>query len=305
MNNLKIRAFIGLLIGTLLWGLSYVFSKSLIEAEMNSITIIFFRSLIASICLILFMFFTGNMMKIKKEHMKTMLLLSLFQPSLYFIFELYSMHYNSATLTSLIVSLVPLFIPFALFMTEKIKVMTRTYIAIAMSIAGVSVLLLSGDSAANNLTTSPLGVVLAFGATGCAVMYGIIARKITKHYNALVITSYQNIFGFMFFTPIFLVMERNSFSEIPLNSSTITSLILLGVFCSAIAFMLYLNAIKYLGVLVSTITNNISPIFTVIGAYFIFGDKLFPVQIIGIILTVSSLFVGTLNRNNEQSRDNK
>ena len=269
---------------------------------MNSITIIFFRSMIASVCLISFMLLTGNFTKIKKEHMKTMLLLSLFQPAFYFIFELYSLQYNSATLTSLIISLVPLFVPFALFVTDRIRVMTRTYIAIAMSIAGVSIILLSGGTDASQLTTDPIGVVLAFCATGCAVMYSTIARKITVHYNALVVTTYQNIFGFIFFAPIFFAIEHDNLSSIPLNSSTITSLLLLGVFCSAIAFMVYLNAVKHLGVMISTITNNISPIFTVIGAYFIFGEKLFPVQIIGIVLTVSSLFVGTFSRNSEQRK---
>lgn len=307
MDKVKIKAFIGLLIATFLWGMSYVFSKGLIEAQMGSIPIIFFRSLIASITLISIMWLTKSFQIIKKEHMKTMLLLSLFQPFLYFIFELYSMKFNSPTLTSLIISLVPLFIPFALFITEKIRVEPKVYIAIVMSIVGVSIILLAGGSL-DNLTSNPLGILLAFLAMICAVVYGIVARQITKHYSALVITSYQNMIGFVLFTPIFFITEFDTMSQIPLNSDTITSLLLLGVFCSAFAFMLYLNAIKHLGVLVSTITNNITPIFTVIGAYFIFSERLYPIQILGILITVSSLFIGTLfrskgNKNVERTSD--
>lgn len=289
------KAFIGLLIATFLWGMSYVFSKGLIEAQMNNVTIIFFRSFIASVTLVSLMLVTKSFKIIKKEHIKTMFLLSLFQPFLYFIFELYSMKYNSPTLTALIISLVPLFIPFALFVTEKIRVESKIYVAIIMSIIGVSIILLAGDSL-SHLTSNPLGVLLAFLAMICAVVYGIIARRITKDYSALVITSYQNILGLILFTPLFFIYEFDSMSEIPLNQDTITSLVLLGVFCSAFAFMLYLNAIKHLGIIISTITNNLVPIFTVIGAYFIFEERLYPIQILGIVITVSSLFVGTLFR---------
>ena len=206
------------------------------------------------------------------------------------------MKYNSATLTSLIISLVPLFVPFALFITERIKVESKSYIAIVMSIVGVSIILLAGHSAESKLTTDPVGIVLAVTAMLCAVVYSIIARKLTRHYNALVITTYQNVLGFVFFAPIFIITEFGQMSEIPLNSENVTSLLLLGVFCSAFAYLLYLNSIKYLGVVVSTITNNISPIFTVIGAYFIFGERLYPLQILGIVITVGSLFIGTLSK---------
>lgn len=297
MKKIKLKAFIGLVFATIFWGMSYVFSKGLIEAEMNNVTIIFFRSLIASVCLGVIVIISKNFKLIKKEHIKTMILLSFFQPFLYFIFELYSMRYNSATLTSLIISLVPLFIPFGLFLTERIRIQGKALIAVVISIIGVSIILLSGSGTAKELTSNPLGVVLALSAMLCAVTYSIIAKKITKHYDALIITTYQNVLGLIFFSPIFLIKEYGNMSEIPLNQSTITSLLLLGVFCSAFAYLLYLNSIKYLGVIISTLTNNISPIFTVIGAYFIFGERLYPLQILGIVITVSSLFIGRKSHN--------
>lgn len=297
MKKTKLKAFIGLIFATVFWGMSYIFSKELIEAEMNNVTIIFFRSFIASVCLGSIVLIRKRFKLIKKEHIKTMVLLSFFQPFLYFIFELYSMKYNSATLTSLIISLVPLFIPFALFLTERIKVEVKSIIAIIISIIGVSIMLLSGSGTTSDLTTNPLGIVLALSAMLCAVTYSIIAKKITKHYDALIITTYQNVLGLIFFSPMFLFKEYGNMGEIPLNQSTITSLLLLGVFCSAFAYLLYLNSIKYLGVVISTLTNNISPIFTVIGAFFIFGERLYPLQILGIIITVSSLFIGKKSSN--------
>ncbi len=296
MTGIKLKAFIGLLFATLFWGMSYVFSKGLIESGMNNTTIVFFRSVIASVTLLVLMFATKNFSFIKREHLKSVMLLSLFQPFLYFIFELYSMRYNSPVLTSLIISLVPLFVPFALWITERTKVASRTYIAIIMSIVGVSIILLSGQDGYKNLTTDPIGVVLAFLATFCAVLYSLVAKRVTQNYGALVITTYQNIFGMILFAPLFLTYEWGAFSEIPLNEQTITYLLTLGVLCSAIAYMFYLNAVKYLGVMVATITNNISPIFTVIGAFLIFGQTLYPIQLLGVAITVGSLFVGTFNR---------
>lgn len=295
MNNKKIIAFIGLFIAAILWGLSYVFSKGLLEANMGSITIIFIRSLIASVCLLLLMLVTGNFTIVKKEHWKTMILLSSFQPFLYFIFELYSMKYNSATLTSLVVSTVPLFIPLLLFIFEREKVSFRIFFGILISIVGVSIVLLTGSQGISSLMTDPTGLILAFFAVLCAAMYSITSRKLTKHYNALVITTHQNIIAFVLFTPIFFIVDFEGFDKIPLNQSTITSLLLLGIFCSAFAYMLYLNSVKYCGVIYSSMVSNLSSVFTVVGTYFMFGEKLTIFQMVGILVTLSGLYLGTFH----------
>lgn len=291
MERVKINAFIGLLLASALWGMSYVFSKSLIQTDMGNITIIFFRSFIASVTLLLISGATGKLQRIHREHLKTMFALALCQPFAYFIFELSSMIYNSATITSLIISMVPLWIPFVLFVVEKERVAVRSTVAVVVSVGGVVLVLLGGADV--SLMTSPLGLLLVFSAMSCAVAYSMIARKLTSHYNALTITTYQNIIGFVLFLPLFFVFDYSDFSWSVFSASACSSILMLGVFCSAFAYLFYINAIKYFGVVYTTMFNNVSPIFTVVGAFLMFGERLVALQFLGIAITIAGLFIGS------------
>ena len=92
------------------WGLSFIFSKSLL-AHVTPIALIFFRIIIASVLLgvCCWLFFPQSLREITRKEWLNLLALSFFEPFLYFIFETYSLKFTDATIVSVIIATIPIF----------------------------------------------------------------------------------------------------------------------------------------------------------------------------------------------------
>ncbi len=79
------------------------------------------------------------------------------------------------------------------------------------------------------------------------------------------------------------------------------NVIYLGIFCSAIAYYLYIYAMDYLGVSTTSLFLNLLPVVTVIASYFILDERINFYQIIGGALVIFSVyFANTKGRNKEE-----
>lgn len=291
--GIKTKSLLGVIFADVMWGLSYVWSGKLL-LSMSPISIISIRTLIAVCTLGLFLLFTRQSMKIHtKRDGFTLVLLALFQPVVYFIFEMNAIKLSSPTFVALIMCCVPILVPLEMYITEKIKPNPRLKYGIAISVIGVVAIIMGDNAEHSQLIKSPLGVVLAIGGVLCATGYTIVVRRLTNRYSPITITAYQNIFGLLFFIPIFFVFDYQNFLQIEFTAETIRSLIILGVVCSTLAYLFYVNSIKNLGASTTTLINYLSPIVTAIGAYFIFSERLLPIQILGIVVTIAGLIYGT------------
>lgn len=290
--GIKTKSLIGVIFADIMWGLSYVWSGKLL-LSMSPISIISVRSLIAVVTLGFFLLITRQNMRIANmKDALTLILLALFQPVIYFIFEMNAIKLSSPTFVALIMCCVPILVPLEIYITEKIKPNPRQKYGIAISVIGVVAIIL-GDNEHSQLIKSPLGVVLAIGGVLCATGYTVVVRRLTNRYSPIMITAYQNIFGLLFFIPIFFLFDYHNFVQVTFTAEMIRSLIILGVVCSTLAYLFYVNSIKNLGAATTTLINYLSPIVTAIGAYFIFSERLLPIQIIGIIVTILGLIYGT------------
>ncbi len=75
-----------------------------------------------------------------------------------------------------------------------------------------------------------------------------------------------------------------SLSEFSLSLSLTT---LLGIICYGISFILWLNIIKNNKLsYIYPVANGLVTVMTILGGVFLFKEKIFPVQVIGIILII-------------------
>lgn len=278
-------------IATIFWGFSFVWSKQLLEV-MNSVSIIFFRMIIASITLYSLGKITGLFKKVERKDLKHFFIISLIQPFLYFLFELSSIKYNSPTLTALIIAQIPLFIGLINLIFNKQKLSVNVTLGIAISLIGVGMVIVGGSDA--SLMATPLGIFLSICAMACAVTYNFRVTKIVKKYNPLTITTYIHSISFLYFLPLFFIFEWGNISQMTFTAPIILSIFSLGILCSAIAFLFYIYGVKDLGMVTSSMINNLSPAITAIGIFIIFGEQLSAIQISGIAVTIAGLSVGVI-----------
>jgi len=289
LKNKNLKVYVALFFSMMFWGFSYIWSKIVFEVY-TPITTVFLRLIISSIFLVVIGLITRQLIKLTFRELKLMFGISILQPFLYFIGESIGLAYVSSTLASVIISTIPLFSPIAggLFLKERVSKMN--YLGIVVSVVGVIMVILQDDFAFSH---SPIGLILLFMAVAVAIVYSVFVVKLSK-YNAYTIITYQNIFGIFLFMPLFFIFDYSKFITIVPERETIMALVQLSIFASSFAFMLFTYGIQKLGVSKATAFSNLIPAFTAVFAYFLLGEKLSYINLLGLVLVIAGLFVSQI-----------
>jgi drug/metabolite transporter (DMT)-like permease len=143
---------------------------------------------------------------------------------------------------------------------------------------------------------APIGVGLEFIAVFAAIGYSIVLRHVVLRYNTLTIIAYQNIIGIALFLPVWLVVDLNDFLATPFHPQAFRAIILLAVFASTLAFVLFTQSIRQIGVNRSNTFVNLIPVFVAILSFFILKEELGFQKIMGILVVIAGLFLAQARR---------
>lgn len=291
MSKSKWLVYISIILAMIFWSFSFVWVKE-VYLVYGPLTTVFFRLIIASVLLMTFAKLTGKMVKIERKDLMTFILLSFFEPFLYFMGESYGLLFVSSTIGAIIVATIPLFSPLAASKFHGEKISIRTFIGILLSFVGVSIVVFD---ASFNLIASPLGIALEFLAVISAIFYTVVLKKLAVKYHPTTIITYQNLLGIVYFLPLWLVFEYRDFAAIPFNLPAFAGILKLSVFASCIAFIFYAHSVKNMGINKVNIFINTIPVFTAIFAWYILGDALTIRKFVGIVVVITGLLVAQLN----------
>ena len=281
-----------LILAVSFWGLSFIFSKSLL-AHVTPIALIFFRVTLASVLLGIccWLFFPQPLREITRKDWLNLLALSFFEPFLYFIFETYSLKVTDATIVSVIIATIPIFTVLMSVFYFKENLSAFNVFGVFLSVVGIVVMLLPEFS---DVSFNPYGILLAFGAVAASVGYSYFIRTINDRFHSVFIVACQNVMGFFLFLPLFVVMHgaagmRAQFAALALPGVAL-NIVLLTVFCSSLAFVLYVIALQKVGLARSNIFTNLIPIVTAVAAYFVIDEKFTLYKILGTLVVIVGVF---------------
>jgi drug/metabolite transporter (DMT)-like permease len=275
------------ILAMLFWGLSFVWS-SIVLQYYSPIATIFLRLVISTGVLFLFLKISKKMEKIKKEDFRLIVISAFFNPFLYFLGENYGLKLTSPTIASVIIATIPVFAAVAARLTLKEKLHWINILGIIVSFAGIMVMLVNRDM---TLSASPIGVGMLLFAVASAVIYSVFLKRLTEKYSSMNIIFYQNLIGIVLFLPVFLVHDLGDVLSVIPDVRLVTSLLLLAVFASTIAFVFFTMTVKSIGVSRANVFSNLIPVFTGIFS-FIFISEIFTLnKIIGMIVVIAGVFI--------------
>ena len=118
-----------------------------------------------------------------------------------------------------------------------------------------------------------LGIIYALISSFLGSLFAVLNGLFIQRYNANSISLNQLLFGTLFVT-IYLFLN-NSFSNdfFSLQNSDWIYLFILSSICTAYAFIASVKVMKYLSPYTVMLTINLEPVYAIILALFIFGDK--------------------------------
>lgn len=226
---------------------------------------------------------------------KLFVLMALFEPCLYFIFESYALLYTSASQAGTVTSLLPLMVAVSAgwFLGEKTT--PKSYTGFLIAISGVVMLSLNGESS----ETSPnpmLGNFLEFMAMICAAGYTLTAKKLSDRHSTWLITAVQAWIGAVFFFPSIFYWPGYTMESFPWSS--FAAVVYLGLGVSILAYGLYNYSLKFIEASQVSAYINLIPVFSLLMGWGILGETLNPLQLVAIIV----VFAGVLISQEELSR---
>ena len=282
-------SFIGILsliFAMFIWASSFVALKSAMN-DLGPFTVIFFRMLIASLW---FLYFIKGFLKydFSKKDIKFILLLALFEPCLYFIFESKALQLTSASQAGMITSLMPIITAMVAGYFLKEIISKQMIFGSLIAMGGAIWLSLQGTSSID--APNPLlGNFLEFLAMLCAAFYTVTVRYLSDRYSALFITAIQVFIGTVFFIPLFLYEYIN----IGLNMTVESFLWVayLGVVVTLGGYGLYNYALTKIEASKASIFIYLIPVFTLFLAYFMLNEKLSSLEFIACFIILFGVFI--------------
>ncbi|MBR1785010.1 MAG: DMT family transporter [Bacteroidales bacterium] len=284
--------YLVLVASTVFWGVSFIFTKELFlsEPHMMVTTLIFLRLAVASAVMVPALALTRRLSLPRREDIKWFLLLALCEPFIYHLCETTGVKMVSGSLASVVIATIPLFVPFGMWAAYRTRIGLPLLVGVVMSLAGVSVMLLGGDGFEGN----PRGLLFLAGAVIIAIVYTLLLVKVVDHYNPIVITTWQNLIGLVYFLPLVLVLDAGSLPLLSWSPKMLALLLALGICCSTLAYAGYNHGVRVLGASRACIFNNAIPIFSLVAALLLGQETFGWHKLAGIAVTVAGVVIAQL-----------
>ncbi len=278
------------------WGLSFILTKELFlsEEHMSVTLLIFLRLAVATAVMFPSMALMRHLRrdaswlpKPRKGDLKWFLLLTFCEPFIYHLCETSGVQLESGSLASVVIATIPLFVPFGMWIAYRERISGTMIVGVLLSLGGVGLLLAGGEGLAGNLK----GMLCLAGAVVIAVVYTLLLVKVVDHYNPLVITTYQNLIGLVYFLPLVLLFDGGNLSMLSWSPKMLLLILVLGICCSTLAYAFYNLGVKRLGASQACIFNNAIPVFSLIAAILI-GQEVFAwSKAIGIVTVIAGVVI--------------
>ena len=262
--------FLLILLSTL-WGASYTFIRVGVET-IPPVTLIAARTLIAGLLLIGWMSVSGVAMPRSWAVWKRLFVQASLNSVIPFTLIAWAEQYVEAGVATILNSTAPVFVFFVTwFLTKHEAVTTRKLVGVMAGLLGICLII--GFSALNGLGDQVLPQLAIVAATICYAGAAIYGRSF-QGLSPLVPAAGSLIAGAIVLIPISLIFDRPWALQPSFNSTA--ALLMLSVFSTAIAFVIYFRLVQTLGSVGTTSQAYLRvPIGVAIGAIFL-GESLSP-----------------------------
>ncbi|MGK8440556.1 DMT family transporter [Ectopseudomonas hydrolytica] len=277
-------AMAALVLAMALWGSSFIALK-LAFAELPALWVIAGRMLLGALVFLAAWRWRGRV-DYRRGDLKYLLALTACEPCLYFIFEALALQHTSASQAGMITALLPLLVALGayLFLHERL---TRTTLAgFALALGGALWLSLAG-SADQHAPNPLLGNFFELLAILCATAYTLLLKHLTGRYSPFILTALQALVGSLFFVPLAAWQADWPSSFSPQGLAAVAYL---GVVVTVGAYGLFNFGVSRLPASQATAFTNLIPLFTLVFAAVLLGERLSAEQMVAAGL----VFVGVL-----------
>lgn len=295
----KLKYHLLALAAVAVWGVTFVSTKVLIAAGMAPAAIFFCRFTLAYAGIWLYTLAFRKERRIWNgwKNEAVFLVLGVSGGSLYFLTENTALAYTQASNTAFLVSSAPLFTAILTFLysrlgrgrfaasLERVRFGWALVGGTLLALVGMALVVFDGTQVA----FSARGDLLAIAAAICWAVYSLFMGEMTREFGTLAATRKVFFYGLVTILPL-LGGQGGSFAPQVLGQPAVWSnLLFLGLVASLLCFLIWNLAIDRLGNVTSTNYVYLNPVFTLISASILLGERMTPVALIGSVAILAGV----------------
>jgi drug/metabolite transporter (DMT)-like permease len=286
MHKTDWKATSTLLAAMIIWSTSFVALKATFSVY-DPLFVIWGRQIIAATVFLVIIKSLWKKCRYMKGDFKLLLLMAVFEPCLYFIFEARALTYTTASQAGIITSALPMLVAVVAFFILKEKTTIMTWTGFFLAVSG-SVILSVFSDVTISAPDPILGNFLEFCAMICATGYTICLKRLCDRYNPFFLTGFQCFTGSVFFLPLVFLC-----GEFPARIEFMPSLgvAYLGIAVTIGAYGLYSAGMKRVSAGTATAFINLIPVFTIFFGWLFLGEKLNMIQYFACVLVFAGIYL--------------
>ena len=270
----------------LAWGVSFPFTKILLNAGITPTEIFVYRSAMAYVGLLIFSRFKIKVWGWKDELLAV--LCGLTGGAMYFILQNEALKLTLLSDVVVVVAINPLLttILAAIFLKEE-HFSFKILLGSALAFAGVAVVTFqNGFEWGDGL----MGNVLAFLAALSWAVYSVLLKRMQGRFSTLDITRKVMIYGMMCAIPLMFFEPMSPFSTI-LRPDLLSNLLFLALVCSMAAFFLWNVVIKKIGTIKASNYLYLDPVVSIVAGVILIQGPVGLVAMLGCALVLLGVII--------------
>ena len=284
-------ASIKLVAAMLFWAGGFVAGKTLV-AEIPVAQSAFSRFFLVSIVYFIVCYHNKISLSLKRAEFLPLLSLGLRGIAIYNLCFFKAIQTTEVAKASIIIGSNPILVMIGSFFIFKEHISCRKFLGILCSVFGAYYVLTRGSL--DGLKGFSSGDFFLLGAMFSWAAYSLIAKRYNKEIHPLKLQYYSALFGAMCLIPSAFTEYQHTpaLANLLTSWSSLTSLVYLAIFPTALGFYWYVSAISQMGAARASQFINLVPIFTVVLGGLMLAE--FPDHSLyfGGFLVLSGLFLG-------------
>ncbi|MCQ2586261.1 MAG: DMT family transporter [Treponema sp.] len=289
------KHFSSILLAGILWGTTGVFRRLLDSIGLNTISVVFIRSLIALICFTVTLLIRDrNAFKIKLKDLWCFIGTGLVSFLLFTLCYFKAMTLMSLSTAAILLYSAPCFVILISIPCFHEKINAAKIIALVLAFAGCC--LVSGIGSGEN-HLSALGILCGLGSGICYALYSIFSRfALNRGYSSLTINFYTSLLATL---GALCLGGWQSLPECFSSSSAVLISVSTGIVTCFLPYMLYTYGLTGVENGKASIIASIEPVVATLMGILIFGESLSLMSLCGIVLVLSAIVITNLRTSKE------
>jgi drug/metabolite transporter (DMT)-like permease len=279
------KGYLLVILGASFLGTIGIFARLIYQHELDPLTVVTFRALIAFFLLFLVaVFINPDWLRIRREDFLFFAVYGLLSVSLCFLLFFYAIKYTTVATATILLYTYPSFILLLsrLFLGEEF---TRSKI-LALLFTFLGCILVIQVYSPSQMKLNLKGIIYGLGAGLGAGLYSIFGKKGVARYSSFTVVTYALGFGSFF---LLLMRRTRTLMSVNYPLQTWLWIFALAIFSTLVGYSLYTRGLRYLEAGRAGIVATWEVVVASVLAFIIFGETLSLLQILGAGLILAGI----------------